>query len=187
MEKTDRAELKKQFESIPPTVDGRQEEVFRKRFLDTIANIALAENDNDPAHNFLIGLAYLEGIDVEVNRQRALELITSAAEADLPEAMQKLADMYGDGSGAEFNIKEEFKWRQRIADYMVKTFGEKHPETLISLSNLANTYSNLGDYAKALELQEKLYNLQCEVLGKDDPQTVKSLERLSLYKAQTDS
>ena len=40
---------------------------------------AVTENDNEPEHNFLIGLAYLDGIDVEVNRERGIEMITLAA------------------------------------------------------------------------------------------------------------
>ena len=67
---------------------------FRARLLTAISKIATSENNNEPEHNFLIGLAYLEGIDMEVNRERAVELITSAAEAGLFEAMKKLYDMY---------------------------------------------------------------------------------------------
>lgn len=53
---------------------------------DTLGEIAIAENDTDPEHNFFIGLAYLGGIDVEIDHERAKRLIEGAAEAGLIEA-----------------------------------------------------------------------------------------------------
>lgn len=50
----------------------------------TLSRIAHRENDIDPQHNFFIGLAYLDGIDVEVNHERALSLITFAVKHKLP-------------------------------------------------------------------------------------------------------
>ena len=63
---------------------------------------AVTENDNEPEHNFLIGLAYLDGIDVEVNRERGIEMITLAAEAGLIEAMEKLFLLYSGEEGNGF-------------------------------------------------------------------------------------
>ena len=97
MESTDRAELERQYEELPACATTEDEDAFYSQLLDTLHGLALRENDCDPAHNYLIGLAYLEGIDVEVDRERALELITSAAEAGLLEAMQKLYDMFSEG------------------------------------------------------------------------------------------
>ena len=179
MVETDRAELNKQFEDIPPAVDGRQEEEFRERFLNKISKIALAENDEDPTHNYLIGLAYLDGIDVEVNRPRAIELITSAAEAELIEAMEKLANMYGDGSGVEFNLREELKWRQRIFEYYNKTNGQSDESTLFALNRLAQTYRVLGNYTETLKLTEKEYEIACDVFGEKHKITASSLNNLA--------
>ena len=85
--------------TLPETVDTADEAAFRERLLSSLERIARTENDRDPVHNYLIGLAYMEGIDVEVDRERGVELITSAAEADLPEAMYRLWSMYRSGKG----------------------------------------------------------------------------------------
>lgn len=61
--------------------------------------LALDEKEGDPEHSCFIGLAYLNGIDVEVDRERALGLITGAAKAGVPEAMQKLVNMLHSGDG----------------------------------------------------------------------------------------
>lgn len=43
--------------------------------------------------------------------------------------------------------------------------GVNHPDTLTSLSNLAGSYSDLGDYSKAFELHNTVYNVRKEILG----------------------
>ena len=39
---------------------GGEDEAFRKALLEKTTRIAIAENDSDPGHNFLIGLAYYD-------------------------------------------------------------------------------------------------------------------------------
>ena len=57
--------------------------------------------------------------------------------------------------------------------------GETHPDTLASLNNLANSYSDLGDYNKALELKNAVYNARKEILGETHPDTLASLNNLA--------
>ena len=94
MEKTDRDKLCSKYEGIPECITTAEIELFKQRLADSLAKIVVSENNDDPEHNFLIGLAYLDGIDVEKDIQRGIELITSAAEANLVEAMEKLFVIY---------------------------------------------------------------------------------------------
>ena len=57
--------------------------------------------------------------------------------------------------------------------------GEDHPETIISLNNLAICYSAVGDYEKALEYGEKAYSQSEKVLGEDHPDTIRRRRNLS--------
>ena len=79
--------------------------------------MAIKESDASPEHNFFIGLAYLSGIDVEVNRDLAVKLITGAARDNLPEAMVKLLSMYSDGIGVSNNQDEVAYWSEKLATY----------------------------------------------------------------------
>ncbi|MBQ6868747.1 MAG: toll/interleukin-1 receptor domain-containing protein, partial [Clostridia bacterium] len=99
MEETDHVSLAEKYKNLPEISNPYDDEAFRSRLAESIEKIAISSNDDDPEHNFLIGLAYLDGIDVEVNRERALELITSAAENGQPDAMEKLYNMYKNGTG----------------------------------------------------------------------------------------
>ncbi len=152
---------------------------FRARLVDTISRIATSTN-NTPEHNFLIGLAYLDGIDVEVNREFAIELITSAAEADLLEAIDKLYDMYSEGVGTSVDYKKALIWAQRKYDLLCNSLGEEHPDTLTALNNLAYTYGHNGEYSKELMLFEKVYTIKYRALGEEHPDTLTSLNSLSI-------
>ena len=180
MKATDKEELQRQYKDIPACVNTNNSGEFRRRLLESVSRFALTENDEEPEHNFLIGLAYLEGIDVEVDRRRALELITGAAETELLEAMTKLCDMYRDGTGVELNYKEALKWIKRTADYCIREYGAEHPDTLMALNNLAVVYGELGQYDKALELNKKAYELCCKVRGEEHPDSLIVLNNLAL-------
>ena len=58
---------------------GEPGKTFHPALLEKLRIMAVTTDDEDPGHKFLIGLAYLDGIDVEVDAGRAVELITEAA------------------------------------------------------------------------------------------------------------
>ena len=60
-----------------------------------------------------------------------------------------------------------------------RILGEKHPSILLSLMNLANSYSVLGDYNKALELQNSVYTEIKGNLGENHPFTLIALGNLA--------
>ena len=137
MVETDKEQLCAQYEglSLSDCINAQNQAELHAGLAKKLGKIAKTENDNDPEHNFLIGLAYLDGIDVEVDRKRALELITSAAEADLLDAMQKLRDMYQDGVGVGLDYREAVKWAERLFICCEMLHGEKHNDTLLAASN----------------------------------------------------
>lgn len=90
MEITDKNALQSKFVDIPDIVNPRDDKAFKQRLLNSLSRVATSENDGDPEHNYLIGLAYLDGIDVEVDRQRGLSLVKGAAKDGLLEASNEL-------------------------------------------------------------------------------------------------
>ena len=69
---------------------------------------------------------------------------------------------------------------RRVAYYAYKEIlGEKHLDTLAALNNLANSYSYLGDYNKACELQNIVYNARKEILGEKHLDTLAALKNLA--------
>lgn len=122
MEKTDRAALEEKYEDIPPCTDPRNESDLSRALLDALRSLALRGNDSDPEHNYFIGLAYLGGIAVEVDHERALELITGAAKAELTEAMDKLTDMYRTGMGVSRDYMTAIHWQEEKVRLLKERF-----------------------------------------------------------------
>ncbi|MBR4880168.1 MAG: toll/interleukin-1 receptor domain-containing protein, partial [Clostridia bacterium] len=182
MEETDKSVLAEKYTNLPEISNPFDDEAFRSRLVDAFSSLAIKSNDDDPEHNFLIGLAYLDGIDVEVNRERALELITKAADAELPEAMEKLFNMYHDGISVQLNYNTATEWAQKLYDYYAKNYGDTDVNSLRYLNDLSNCYHEAGQYHKALEMCEKAYKLSATILGEEHPSTLTSLSNLaSLY------
>ena len=107
---TDGRELAARYENIPKPIDPTKKEVLSA----ALATVAAPENDNEPQHIFFIGLAYLGGIDVEVNYELAKHLITWAAEAGLPEAIEKLVSMYRTGEGVARDYYTAIHWQEKL-------------------------------------------------------------------------
>ena len=189
MEETNKDELSKKFDKLPSCINPVAEnERLRKRLVKALALTAKSAKDDNPEHNFLIGLAYLEGIDVEVNRDLGMNLINSAARDNLPEAMEKLRDMYLERSAERQNGSWARYWAEKIYSHYKKIYGEESRKTLAALNVYADilreTGYNKGDYKKAFELSENAYKLCEKVFGESHPETLSALNILaqSAYK-----
>ena len=158
MIETDKTALSSKYEGIPECVDPYNDSVFTDHLLKLLGQVAITENKDRPEHSFLVGLAYLEGVDVEVDRSKALELITKAAKSGLPEAMKKLTDMYSNGIGVKLDYQKAVFWCEKLGEYYLNERGKNHPETIIALNNLAVVYQRNGELEKSSNV---LYNI-CE-------------------------
>lgn len=153
IEQTDRGALEEKYADIPPCTDARDETALSQALLNALRCLALRANDNDPEHNFFIGLAYLGGVDVEVDHDRALKLITSSAEAGLLEAYDKLVEMYRTGMGVARNYMTAIHWQEEKVGLLEKRFQKKEdPDTLYALAQAclycAELWSEQGDENK---------------------------------------
>ena len=153
---TDKGELSDKFEGIPDCADAYGVELT-DALMRAFEELAIKENDNSPEHNFFIGLAYLGGIDVEVDHERAVKLITSAAEAGLPEAMEKLVSMYRNGEGVERNYHTAIEWQRRL----VERYKEIYEDTELE-GDAFNYLYTLWDLA-TMENKENTYILFSEI------------------------
>lgn len=175
----EKEELKEKCEDLPDCIKGEDTEEFRLQFSEKLKNIALTENSDNPVHNFLIGLAYLAGIDMEVNYEYALKLIGGAAEAELPEAMEKLAGMYHDGIGVKRNLYECLKWMKKDADFIKKQDGA-NAETIVSKETaLASCYKELEMYNEAISVYLDVLEMQKKLSGEDKECTFITLKSLA--------
>lgn len=111
---TDPELLCRMYRAYPGSVDPRDQDALFQVLSGHLDCCGNGQTD-DPMHQFYIGLAYLSGVDVEIDHSRAVALITAAAEAGLTEAMEKLAAMYRNGEGVRPNRNMELLWLKRLA------------------------------------------------------------------------
>ncbi|MCH5191681.1 MAG: TIR domain-containing protein [Oscillospiraceae bacterium] len=112
---TDGGELAEKYTNIPTPIDPKKKGALSDALRGALASVITPSSNDDPQHIFFIGLAYLSGIDVEVNYGLAVQLITRAAEAGLPEAIEKLASMYRNGEGVERDYRTAIRWQEKLA------------------------------------------------------------------------
>ena len=151
------------YKDIQDLKDEHQLPAMNQSFIDALTRIARKENDGSARHRLFIGLAYLDGIDVEVNHERALKLIKSAAEDPTPcmEATAKLADMYLNGNGVETDFAQAILWQEKLAaQYKVaydeynnpnehSGYGTAYFKALLKLSDM---HRNAGNIQAAIDI-----------------------------------
>lgn len=99
-----------------------------------------------PERDYLIGLAYLFGIDVEIDRERGFRLIEKAAAAGYGEALSKLSVQKQHGDGLESKIGRELQ--QRYVDICREKYEREstsdsiceYADALDALANIQDTY-----------------------------------------------
>lgn len=154
---TDRDALKRVFEGLGEPTDTRDEAAFHKALSGALADIERKENDNDPAHKYLIGLAYFSGVDVETDKPRGFQMIRESAAAGYALAMEKLASIYRYGESVERDFKKAIDWqsaaveaRKKEWETLVSSVGQRDAwtdELLQASDNLYTATDLLGDYA----------------------------------------
>lgn len=118
---TDRKQLRVLFPGMPQTVDGHDQQALANALRPALQS-ATPRKKTTPEHNFLIGMAYMEGIYVERNSHMAVRLILSAARKGLPEAINKLGDMYYYGDCVAQDYETAAYWREKLLDKRKKEY-----------------------------------------------------------------
>ncbi len=175
---TSKEELQKKYKEIPKPIKVDNTEVLSKSLKKYLINEAWKEND-DPKHLYFIGLAYLNGIDVEVNKEKGIKLLEQSGNLDCEDAMKELIYIYEEGKGTKLDYKKALEWQKKVYEKDKKELGENNLNTLISLTKLAIAYRNIGNYYKSLELNKECYEKQIEVLGENNLNTLDSLNNLA--------
>ncbi len=171
MEETDKNALLEKFDGIPECVSAYDEE-FVKRLVASVFKEADLSKKDDPEHDFLIGLAYLSGTDVETDRIRGLALITLAAENGVYEAIETISKMLSDGADTAEKMRTAIKWGEKRKNHCISNFGEEDERTIDAYNELSHLYSKCGNNHEAVKLIKKAYMISKKLRGEDDKETI---------------
>ncbi|MBQ7907248.1 MAG: tetratricopeptide repeat protein [Clostridia bacterium] len=140
--KTDAKLLKQQYDGIPPKIDPRDKSAFDTAIEKALEGVERMSKAGVPDHDYLIGLAYMGGVDVEVDTQRAITLIESAANAGVYEAILKMADIYSNGEGVKRDYQLAIKWLEKAVKRAKQIYKAKKDAD--SLFDYADSCMRLG-------------------------------------------
>jgi len=76
------------------------------------------------------------------------------------------------------NYSSARKVLESVLTVQLELLGEEHPNTLISMNNLAESLREQGDLTGARTLQEKVLEISRRVLGEDHPDTLHTMNNL---------
>ncbi len=178
-EETDLDFLRKLYKGIPDPIDVSKAELIQERVVACLSpSIQMDTQDMD--HLFLMGVAYLYGIHVEVDRPRGVELITEAASNGNTEAMEKLRGMYYAGTGVPLDYEKSLFWADQLVKSLEEEQGNNSKEVLRAKYQLALHLQTAGRLMEARTLLEDLnsiYGLQ-EELSAEQMMAVHSLAKI---------
>lgn len=102
--------LKDAFPQLPPVY-----EMNRAALYPPLSSLMGKIEDLDAKRLYCLGLAYLNGIDVEINYEKGVRMIERAAQRDELRAIRKLIAIYEEGLGLPSNLPEAIFWTKRLA------------------------------------------------------------------------
>lgn len=141
--------------------------------LESVLQEITSEVESTPEKDYLIGLAFFNGIEMERNTERAVSLIVASARQNLPEAVKKLAEMYWEGDGIQVNYENSILWRKRLVELYEQKFDEiKEPEEMLeyirALESLATCLYELSSFRDSLLYAKQLTKLMEQITSFSD-------------------
>ncbi len=165
---TDRKLLKKKYKKISECIDSADEKLSKNIF-ESIKKAVVREHNNSPEHRYYIGVAYLNGVDVEIDYDKAKGLIISSAEEGFVEAVKKITDMHIRGVGTERNFERAVQWQKRCVELLKNEYlGNGKEESgirwLKEMFSLAEMYREFGKNSDSAEILSECFS-ECEKLA----------------------
>ena len=154
MQKTDASALRKYYNGIPDSVNSRKPKRFNSVIVNMLSNTTRTSDNISSYDKYLLGMAYLNGVDVEINNERAVQLLTESAEAERTEAIEKLVDIYYYGGSVSVDYHKALKWQK----YLVEIYQRQSVDEEVladSLGYLGVLYNQITEYDTALEYYEE--------------------------------
>lgn len=139
--RVDMDQLEAEFRGIGRVEDEQKKEEVHRTLSELRKRIPRKEPDPSPEeklqHAFLIGLAYLNGIDTETDYDRAFRMISSCADENYLPALDQLVLMYENGKGVGCDYYKAAETQGRIAgilesQYKANSGDEEKLQLLIS-------------------------------------------------------
>ena len=147
--KTDRDKLAAYYPGLPEVIPYSDKNRLMHQLEKSFQEIAMRPQKEDPRHDFFIGLAYLGGVDVEMDLEKAYSLILSSARRGFPDACKKLSEMYEYGIGVSRDVRTAAKWQK----FYIKILKDADKSAyLLNRDKLICACIRLGDLSRRIRV-----------------------------------
>ena len=163
---TDKSELDKYFHNIPECLNINDGSKLAKNLSNIFRKIDI-KSKKSAEYDYLMGLAYLNGIDVEINKEMAITLISKSAKNNFPDAIEKLVEMYEYGINVERQYNKAIEWQKKLVAHYLYYEGEKGLKLSESVRKVGCLYEELGNLDKAVSYYKIAYKRNVKLFGKD--------------------
>ena len=150
---TDKRLIEEKFGHMTVPVDAHDEAAFGEAFAGVLNGLTTTRKNDSDEHKYLIALAYISGIEVEVNVTKAILILTNCAQRQFLPAMEKLVDIYRRGQGVPVDHEKAIDLQKKIVGIKEKVpAGDEAPLDLVSaLYTLSQLYLELYNFDLAAE------------------------------------
>ncbi len=155
---TDKAAMAANYAACPPCTNAHDKPALSLALQEQLEKMTLQKNSDTKEQHYLMGLAYLNGIDVEVDHNRAVKRLTASAGAGYMPAIEKLIWMYRNGIGVERCMDTAIYWYEQLVSRHKELYNAC--PTVAALDKLVNCCFNFGDDRREygqLRLAEEKY------------------------------
>lgn len=189
---TDKDLLQQRYQGIPDCVSGTAEEL-KKEFEQQLKRLSIAHKPDDALHTYMLGIAYLNGIHVEMDKVRGVKYIESAYShhkdvvCELPEATKTIAELYYWGNGVQVNYVRAAEYQLQYCNYLLSRGDaiENNEELVRELGWLADIClePQNGDRSRVVsrKVAVEAYREVCERCSKILEADVNNIEMLCYY------
>ena len=156
MAETDKTLLREKYNNIPPCI-----KISDTELLSSAIKICLGKETKElsPIQNYYMGIAYLKGVEVEVNYKYGLDYLIKASNQGITEATEEVAMFSYFVLSGEQAKNAAFTWQEKLISQLVDKYkGNPSSENLTALFNATIVYGDFHHATKKYEGAEKWYS-----------------------------
>ncbi len=176
---TDHSKLHEWYNNLPPIINGCVDEELYECLSDKLTDLNTLTRDNENEHKYLIGLAYLYGIDMPKDSDRGIQLIVESARDGYLDAIDRLVDIYEKGIGVEINLELSVEYLKNSISVAEQKYGKKDEEVYKRKESYAYRLQGLGRFQESLIIWWDIYDYMEKSYGDDDIRSLRAKRGLA--------
>lgn len=126
--------LRKSFPDLPDCIDIHGRAAFAEALRQALPKPTERSATDESEHTYYIGLAFLHGIKVEMDREKGVELLSEAAQQGVADAAKELVRMYYYGVMVRADLAKAISWQKSLISILDRRYAIKKSISDVALN-----------------------------------------------------